>query len=162
MKINFNNLIKVTELKEAEIEDIDEQLEYLKEATAFLLSHKWCDNIVESWYDKGWAGILAVFLFKIIPKGEGVDTFVWVITGDLPPAYIDIDSALNGTCAIKAYTDIMEDWVDCVFKKKNVAECYPINVPPTKEYAKMLKTRIDFIRKEILSLFPEDLKAYKL
>lgn len=160
--IKLSKLVKVCDLTGTDVEDLDEQLIYIEEAKAYLQEHKWCKSIVESWYDKGWAGILTITLFEIIPNEKGVDNFVWVIAGDLPPVYIDIESATNGTCALKAYTVIVRDWLECVFNGNGVDDCYPINVPPTKEYAKMLKSRVDFIETEILTMFPEDLKEYSL
>lgn len=158
-RIDFTDLIKISEMKNYDIEDLDDQLKLAKEAKAFLLEHIWCKHIKEGWYDRGWADKLAVFLFQIIPDSENADEFVWIIVGDLPSAYIDILSASNGACAIEAYTNIMEDWYDNVLQGKSVENCYPIGVPPTKEYGQMLQSRVEFIRDEILTMFDDELEG---
>lgn len=68
----------------------------------------------------------------------------------LPPAYIDIESASNKTEVLQVYIKIMSDWVQCVENGESIDNCYPINVPPENEYAKMLDIRIQLIKKHIL------------
>ena len=53
----------------------------------------------------------------------------------------------------------MLDWVDAAQKGKSVANLIPVNVPATKENAEMLRTRLDFLDKNILSEYEDDLKA---
>ena len=43
----------------------------------------------------------------------------------------------------------MNNWITNVELGKSVEDCYPIEVPATLEYAKMLKSRIDFISQEL-------------
>jgi hypothetical protein len=42
---------------------------------------------------------VVVFLFEIIPSREDVDDKVWLIVGDLPPAYITAEDAPNPAAA---------------------------------------------------------------
>jgi len=76
--------------------------------------------------------------------------FVWVVVGNIPSAYIDIQSAPNAYKAVESYIFIMEDWIEHVKNKKSIAECYPVNVEPTPEYAEMLSTRIQIIKDDLL------------
>jgi hypothetical protein len=114
---------------------------------------------LDCWYDRGLVDKLAVFLFRIIPL-RGADEYVWIVVGDIPTAYIDIESAVNGACAIQAYTDIMEDWILIVKEGGNMNEVYPIEVPANITYANMLESRINFIRENILIMYDEELKEY--
>ncbi len=100
--------------------------------------------------------MLVVFFFEIIPASMDADDRVWIIVGDLPSAYIDIESAANATEAIQAYTEIMDDWVQCVKKGLSTEDCYPVNVPPENKYAEMLATRLQLIRDYILGDKPID------
>jgi len=122
------------------------------EAESFLQGHKWCKTIKNKWFVEGWENLVMIFYFEIIPNSKNVDDFVWVIVGDLPPAYIDIESASNPLEVIETYTDIMSDWVECVKNGLSIENCYPINVPPQKDYAEMLEIRIKLIRENILPL----------
>jgi hypothetical protein len=160
MQVIFNELINVADLKFANIEDIEDKINLSQKAENYLNNQKWCTSIINCWYDKGWANKVAIFLFEIIPTNEYIDKFVWIIVGDIPSAYIDIESAVNGTCALKAYTEIMEDWINAVNNNKQLENCFPINVPPTKKFAKMLKIRIDLIKEEIIPYFIDELKSY--
>lgn len=121
-----------------------------EEANSFLKDHKWCGSINKQWFVAGWENLLIVFFFEITPNSSDADDHVWVIVGDLPPAYIDIESATNEIEAVRVYTEIMDDWVQCVKSGQSTENCYPINVPPENKYAEMLSTRLQFIRKYIL------------
>lgn len=119
------------------------------EAKEFLLSHQWCRSIRRGYLDKGWEGILGVFWFEIEPSQEQVDTSMWVIVGDVPPAYICNDNP-NGRSALEAYTEEMQRWIEAAMTGRPVDDLIPVNVPPQKESAEMLASRLDFIRKELL------------
>lgn len=149
--------ISINELRNSNHEFKHEINELYSNAFQYLNDFSWCSQVLEGWYDRGIADILAVFYFKILPS-KNADEFVWVVVGDLPPAYIDIESAPNGACAIKAYIEIMEDWVLAVKTKKNLDDVFPINVPANDKYANMLASRINFIRENFLMLFSEELK----
>ena len=58
-----------------------------REARAFLLSHKWCFGIREMSFGAGLGRVVSVFLAQLDPIPTGVDEWLWVIVGDVPPAY---------------------------------------------------------------------------
>lgn len=130
----------------------------LKEAEGYLCSFEWCQRIIDSYFGIGVGGVVAVFLFKIEPVGEGIDEWIWAVVGDLPPAYITIDEAPNPACALDGYIGAMQEWVEAVEHGLTVTELIPVNVPPTKENAARLKTRLEFLDKKILSEYARDLK----
>lgn len=142
-------MILVQDVIKSKEEDV-EFIALAEEANSFLKSHKWCESIKKQWLVAEWENLLIVFFFEIIPDSTDTDDRVWVIVGDLPPAYIDIQSATNETEAIQVYTEIMDDWVQCVKNRQSTEDCYPINVPPENKYAEMLDTRLQLIRKYIL------------
>jgi hypothetical protein len=143
-------MVAIREIKNADIEFADEIMELAKEATSFLTSHTWCKRILNGFFDRGWGYILGVFYFEIEPGSENADNFVWVIVGDIPPAYVDIESAANGLEAIKCYVDIMGDWVNNVKQGGAGENCYPVTVSPTLEHATMLENRLRLIKEQIL------------
>jgi len=76
-----------------------------------------------------------------------------MVMGDVPPAYIDILSATNIKEVIESYISIMDDWIYNVMEGNSLEESYPVDVPPTKEYAIMLINRLNIIENEILPDF---------
>ena len=95
---------------------------------------------------------MAIFLAQITPHSENVDKCLWVIVGDLPPAYIVVDENPTAADALAAYCVEMEAWVEAAIEGKTVDELIPVSVPPTPEHAEQLKQRLEFIRSKILPL----------
>lgn len=97
------------------------------------------------------AGVVGVFLCYIEPEAhENVDEWLWVVVGDVPPAYLVTDDAPTSTGALEAYIVEMQTWVAAVNAGKSVDDLIPVSVPPTKEHAAMLQTRLAFLRSRIL------------
>lgn len=156
--INFS---KVEPLESIKGEDQDEtrELKGLAErARKYLEAFSWCEGIKKGYFGIGVDGIVAVFLFNIIPNAEGVDDWVWVIVGDLPPAYISVDDSPNPAAALDSYIGAMQQWVEAAKTGRSVDELIPVNVPPTKDNALQLESRLGFIDREILVDYAEDLK----
>jgi hypothetical protein len=128
------------------------------EASKYLRSFDWCEEILKSYYGIGVGGIFGVFLFKIEPKSKDVDDWIWIIVGDLPSAYITAEESPNPACALDAYIGAMSEWVDAVKNGRPVDELIPVNVPPTMEYADMLENRLNYLDTEILIDYKDDLK----
>lgn len=146
MKININNMPLVGDMKEDKA-----FFKLAKEAEFFLESHSWCKKVVNQWFSAGWEEMVLVFFFEIIPNSHAADNFVWIVVGDIPPCYIDIESAQNSNEVIQVYVEIMEDWINCVNNGESVENCYPVEAPPEKKYADMLSRRIQFIKDYIIS-----------
>src|SRR5262249_36635486 len=104
------------------------------DAERFLGSFAWCGGVTEAYFGLGVGGIVAVLLFRIRPAGAGVDEWLWVVTGDLPPAYLVTDQAPNPACALKGYIDLMREWVEAARSGRPVVDLIPVNVPPTPEW----------------------------
>lgn len=122
---------------------------FAREAEDFLRRQRWCQGIARGYLDRAWDGILGVFFFEIVPAQPGVDRTMWVITGDVPPAYI-CNANATGAEALRAYLAEMQLWVDAVQRGTSVERLIPVNAPPTAEYADMLASRLDFIRRRLL------------
>ena len=83
----MKQVVPIEEMKGNGEEDTVLLKAMLEEAANYLKSHKWCPEIEETYFGFGVGGIIAVFLFKFKKKIEGTDDFLWVVAGDLPPAY---------------------------------------------------------------------------
>lgn len=132
----------------ADISLVDEpDLYRLCEASErYLMKHNWCKSILEGWLALYWEGVLSVSLFQIDPLHAEVDDYVWVVEGDIPPAYIDVESASSPKEVLESYVLIMSEWTNSILEGGTVEESYPVEVPPTMEYATMLKNRLDIIK----------------
>ncbi len=130
---------------------------YLREAEEEINFYTWHNGIANSYFGMGVGGIFAVFLFEVIPNREDIDKFVWVIVGDLTPAYITCEDAPNPACAFDGYIGAMEEWVEAAKFGKSVENLIPVNVPATPEYGAQLENRLRFLNERILINYKDDL-----
>ena len=138
--------------------DVEELESLHKELLDYLSEFDWTAEVKEVYVGLFYEGILGVFLVKILPARKDIDEMIWVIVGDLPPAYITTEDSPNPACALDAYIGAMSEWVAAVRQCKSVVGLIPVNVSPSKENAERLETRLNFIDKNILSEYQEDLK----
>lgn len=141
------------------VEDVqDKELQALvDEAKRFLHRQPWCRAITQGYVAEYFPGILVVCYFEVVPApSSGADEAVWVIVGDLPPAYLDL-SVRTPKEALEAYIGAMEEWVDCVRRGEAVDEVIPVyyrdsvrEVLPTGDFAEMLASRLKFIEEKLL------------
>jgi hypothetical protein len=148
--VDLSQLLEVSQISGDSKKDTRLLREMADEAHGYLLSFKWCKRIRRSWFGWGVGGVCAVFFFEIQPSSAKIDRWLWVIIGDLPPAYLVTDASPSPLAALKNYTDLMEEWVETVKEGGNIEGCIPVNAPPTLEYASLLERRLRFIRKEFL------------
>lgn len=90
-------------------------------------------------------------------EGNRFCHWVWIIVGDIPPAYFGLEDAPNFARALECYIGCMESWVEAVQEGRDVSELIPVNTPATSGNAKCLAWRLEFLDREILSSYPDDL-----
>ena len=98
---------------------------------------------------------MAVFLFRIEPSRPGVDEWLWVIYGDVPPAYLVTDISKTPSQALEAYIAEMSKWVRLAKQGRASKDVIPVNVPATPENAVNLEGRLRFLQKVIVPAFKE-------
>jgi len=69
-------------------EDTRLLIEMAQQAKDYLSSFALCGSIREAYFGDGYGGIAAIFFFHIQPMRPEVDEWLWVVVGDLPPAYL--------------------------------------------------------------------------
>lgn len=156
---DISKVVEWSKYLAVQTDDVAEMNSMYQEAKEFLEFYDWCSRIEESYIGMLYPGIVAVFLFRIAPSRQDVDEWVWVVVGDLPPTYLTTDECPNPATALDGYIGAMLEWVDAAQKGESVAQLIPVNVPATKENAKMLKTRLDFLDEKILPEYQDDLTA---
>jgi hypothetical protein len=122
------------------------------QAEQFLAGFRWCRRILEA--DLAWAAaeLLGVFRVRIDPAREDIDEVVWVVVGDLPPAYLAYDPRDTWQDALRGYVDEMHRWVEAANSGKSVSNLIHVNLPPTSENAERLESRLVFIRTHLVDV----------
>jgi hypothetical protein len=110
-KIDFSRLTPTDKISGDSEKDTSLLRGMAEEARQYLLSFNWCKAIQKGWFGWGLGGIAAVFLFEIDPATPDVDKVLWVVVGDLPPAYMVTDElptpldALRNVCGLDGRMD---------------------------------------------------------
>lgn len=149
-KIDFDKLVRSSQIKGDDDEDTELLLKMLTEARLYITSQKWCARIQDEYFGLGVGGLFAVFLFRVEQKRTTDDEWLWVIVGDLPSAYIVVDRAPVPIAALVVYVELMSDWVEAVEGGGKLDEAFPVTAEPTVENARNLKSRLNYLRREFL------------
>jgi hypothetical protein len=88
---------------------------------------------------------------------DAIDWTVFSVVGDLPPAYLYFEPPDTWQDALEGYVAEMRAWVEAARPGGDVSELIPVNVPPTAEYAEILGSRLDFIRRNLLDVEAESI-----
>ena len=155
---HIRHVVPITHMTGDDQEDTSLLIKLSMRAETYLLSHNWCRSIIEAYYGMGIGGVYARFLYRIIPITPHVDEWLWVLIGDIPPAYLVLDDCSNPALALEGYIQEMRLWVEAVRSNSPVADLIPVNVAPTVESANILSRRLDFLEKEILVQYQDRLK----
>jgi hypothetical protein len=126
----------------------------LREARTFVTSFRWCRCLKKISFGLGVGGIVAVFLAKIEPAEADVDDELWVVVGDVPPAYLVTEESPDPKAALRAYIAEMRRWIRAVRAGRSTRELIPVNAPATREMAKRLEIRLDFLEQKVLPSKP--------
>ena len=127
------------------------------EALRFLESHSWCGQVHSGELAFAIAGVVGIFKFSFEPTRPEVDSSLWVITGDLPPAYLVTDDAPDWQSALSRYVYEMRKWVVAARGGASTAEMIPVNATPTSDYAELLERRLKFFERELIAVPPENI-----
>jgi hypothetical protein len=121
-----------------------------EQAERYLSSFAWCKAIREFYFGDGVGGIIAIFFARIEAIGTGIDEWLWVVVGDIPPAYLVTDVCHTPKQAAEAYIKEMCKWVAATQLGQTSEEIIPVNVPATSEWAEELAKRLDWVDSEIV------------
>jgi hypothetical protein len=129
----------------------------LRDADLFITEFSWCCGIKNAYLGFGVADLIAVFLCELDRTSPKVDEWLWVVVGDVPPAYLVLDRTENPADALEVYITEMQKWVDAVRQGRAVVDLIPVNTPPELEYADMLSSRLDALRAYLAELRRENI-----
>ena len=127
-------------------------------AERFLAGQRWCARVLRVTPVFAIAGVLGVFRCSLVPSDPAADVMVWVVVGDLPPAYLAHEPGDSWQDALRGYAEEMGEWVSAVGAGASVDDLIPVNVPATREYADMLASRLEFIRTRLVEVDPDSVE----
>jgi hypothetical protein len=139
----------------AEIQGDDEEDTALlkqmgEQATRYVRSYPWCLDLGAGYFGDGIGWIVGIFLFQVAMKGFDGHQWIWVFMGDVPSAYLLLDSYRSPHAALEKYIEGLETWVKEAEHGRTSPDLIPINVPPTPEYVAMARSRVASLREHIL------------
>jgi hypothetical protein len=133
----------------AEIADIDASV---ASARAYVSSFSWLKAIREIHVGAIYPGVISILLLRVEPARPDIDEWIWIIGGDLPPAYITCDQAVVPWEALDGYIGALEPWIAAVRAGESVSKLMPVNAAPTIENADALERRLKFLDEKIMPL----------
>jgi hypothetical protein len=149
--IDTSSFEALDEISGVDPEEIQRLQTHAEEAATYIRSFRWCPPVEQLLLAYGVGGVLALFLIRFErPIGGFDDRELWVVVGDLPPAYFVTDEAPTPAEALEAYCELMQDWVNRVLSAGDTSECFPVAAEPTKERAETLESRLEFIREKLI------------
>lgn len=148
----------VTDAELIEGEDLEDSAllkQALMQAKRYITGFSWCKGIVREYFGLGVGGVVSVFLFEVDSSASPEDGFLWVVSGDLPSAYLVPDDATNPQEALGIYIELMREWIEGVRGQRDLRECSPVNAEPSEANAASLERRLAYIEQSILPEFDE-------
>jgi hypothetical protein len=132
--------------------DAEDARKMYEGARAFLLGQSWVHRVGEILVAVVFPGIVAIFLAKVVVEPNNKHEFVWVLVGDIPPAFIGSECCRTPALAMEGYLGEMQAWVDAVRSGGSTADLIPVNTSETSDAADALQKRLDFLDGRILPL----------
>jgi len=122
-------------------------------AAKFLQCFPWCKKIRSTYFGDGYGGIVGVFLFHIEPSRDGVDEWLWVVFGDVPPAFLVIDQSMMPSQALQSYIGEISKWVQLAKQGRSSENVIPVYLASTPENAADLESRLKVLQEVIVPAF---------
>jgi len=149
--VDFSQLVPIEQLSGDSSEETELLRELASDSRKYLESFTWSGRVGRGWFGLGVGRVFGVFLFEIEPSRHDIDRLLWVIVGDLPPAYLVVDESPTARAALANYVGLMQEWIDAVRSGSPLDDCIPVNAPANEEYADLLQRRLSFLKEHILS-----------
>jgi hypothetical protein len=129
-------------------------VDLVAKANCFLDGFDWAKGRKNLWVANCIPGIIGIFLVELNPQGQDIDQYTWVVVGDLPPAYLSSIYAKSPWDALDGYLGEMKAWADAVENGRPTDSLIPVDGAPTLANARALKSRLEFLSREILPGLP--------
>ena len=145
-----SGVVPIEEMRGDDPQDMELLRADYEKAKDFLLRQKWCFGLGDIYFGEGIGGIVSIFLVQIDPIPTGVDQWLWVIVGDIPPAYLVIDECPTPIEALKAYIALRRRWVELAYASETSPDVMPVEVPSTPYHAHLLERRLNILERLLI------------
>jgi hypothetical protein len=152
-KIPSKHVVSLAEMTGDDEEDIQLLREMAEGAQNYLKCFPWCKSIREAYFGDGYGGIVAVFLIRIEPSKADVDEWLWVVFGDVPPAYLVTDLLEKPSQVLLGYMEELSKWVQLAKEGRSSSDVIPVNMPATPANAAKLEIRLKILSDDIIPAF---------
>jgi hypothetical protein len=149
-------LTQVDNIVGGDEEDTKLLREMAAEAREYICGFHWCLPIKAMFVADGVGGVIALFLVEFEGKIGGTDDRLWVVVGDLPSAYMVVNSDETPQEALENYCVLMDDWIAAVLGSGDLDSVFPVEAPATRENAELLRSRMAFLREHIIPSAPTE------
>ena len=119
------------------------------QARAFLTQQRWVQRIIGEQLGYAVPSAFGIFQFTIEPTHADIPTQLWVVAGDLPPAYFAGDDDPTWQAALDSYIYQMQRWIDAARRGEPVQDLIPVDVAPTPAHADLLAARLEILRRAV-------------
>jgi hypothetical protein len=148
--LNITGIVPIADMRgdlPGEIDRLDD--DYLA-ARTFILGQNWCAGIGDVYFGAGLGGVVSIFLVEIAPKPTAIDRWLWVIAGDIPPAYLATDVSHNPIMALENYVALMREKVSLAHAVESSEDVIQVNAAATLDSADWLEERLNYLSNDIL------------
>jgi hypothetical protein len=127
------------------------------DARQYICRFSWCEAVLESYFGGGVGGIFAVFFFHI--RSRHVDPWMWIIVGDIPPAYLPLSDCASPREVFTTYVHGVSRWVEFARTNQPGISCPPdvppVDLPPTPEWADKITQKLHVLTFAVKPFFDE-------
>jgi hypothetical protein len=130
-----------------------------EDAKRYISSFPWCDAVLGSYFGGGVGGIFAVIFFHIRPSRPNVEPWIWIVVGDIPPAYLPLTDCKSPAEVFKTYLRGMSNWVKLARKGLTGTPDQgvpPVSIPATPEWAEKINQKLNGLKLAVQPFFDED------
>lgn len=123
--------------------------EYARRARALLESFVWCTGIRQLLYGVGAGGVIAVFFADVLIKGKTRE-WLWVVTGDLPAAYLPESAGPTPCAALSAYCEGAAAWAAAVLAGALGPQHLALSAEASPEVAREVAAKVATVQRLVL------------
>jgi hypothetical protein len=152
-KISGKNVVPLGEMTGDDDEDTKSLHVMAEGAQNYLKCFPWCKGIRDIYFGDGYGGIVAVFLIQIEPSRADIDEWLWVVFGDVPPAYLVTDLYQRPSQVLVGYVEEVSQWVQLAKEGHSSPDVIPVYLPATPENAADLESRLKVLSDVIIPAF---------
>jgi hypothetical protein len=157
-QLGVKGVVPIKQMKGDDAEDAALLAQMEASALEYLSSFDWCSSVRDAYFGDGYGGIVAVFLFRIVPARPSTDEWLWVVVGDLPSAHMRAQDLKNPYEVLREYIRQRALWAEYASRGEAPPEAIlPVQViPPTPHWANEMKERLDVLRENFLEHFRKE------